>query len=79
MKIENIQAIKKRFNNEWLLIRIDKVKNARPASGRLIEHSKDRTSIYKAISKYNRQFPVFITYSQDTLPKGYAAAFHFNA
>ena len=79
MRNEKIKNIKKRFKNEWLLIRVVKSKNADPLEGQLIEHNPDRTFIYKKIAKYNSRFPIFITYSQDTLPKGYIAAFFLHA
>ena len=75
MKIEKIVNIKKRFRNEWLLIRVKKVEKSKPVTGSLLGHSPDRTAIYKEISKYSSKYPVFISYSQDNLPKGYAAAF----
>ena len=75
MKSQKIKDIRKKFHNEWLLIGVDKVKNSRPVSGWLIDHSPDRDTIFKEITKYNSRYSVFATYSQDNLPKGYAAAF----
>ena len=75
MKIEKIVNIKKRFKNEWLLIRVEKVEKSRPVTGSLLDHNADRTVIYKEIAKYNSKYPVFVSYSRDNLPKGYAAAF----
>ncbi len=75
MKIEKIENIKKRFKNEWLLIRVQEVKNSKPATGSLLDHNPDRAVIYKEISRYTSQYPVFVSYSQEDLPKGYAAAF----
>lgn len=75
MKIERIENIKKRFKNEWLLIRVKKVEKSQPVTGYLLDHSPDRAVIYKEISKYGSKYPVFVSYSQDNLPKGYAAAF----
>ena len=78
MKIERIENIKKRFTDEWLLIRVEKVERSKPITGSLLDHNADRTVIYKEIAKYNAKYPVFVSYSQDNLPKGYAAAFVLN-
>ena len=78
-KAEKIESIKKRFKNEWLLIRVDQAHFAQPLTGWLLEHNPLRMIISKKISKYNSKYPVFITFSQDRLPKGYAAAFSSHA
>jgi len=78
-KSEKVENIKKRFKNEWLLIRVDEVENSSPVRGRLIEHSPDRDVIYKKIAKANKKYTVFVTYSTDKLPKGYIAAFSTHA
>ena len=75
MKSQTIKNIKKRFKDEWLLIGVDRVENSKPVRGWLIQHHPDKTVIFKEIRKYNSRFPIFVTYSRDNLPKGYAAAF----
>jgi hypothetical protein len=75
MKTERIESVKKRFNNEWLLISVDEIDKAtaEPVKGRLIAHSPDRDVIYKKSMAHKGTD--LITFSQDKLPKGYAYAF----
>ena len=78
MKYEKIKTIKKRFHREWLLIQVNKMDEATttPISGRLITHSPHRDEIYsKLIPLKNRKWLALVEYSEDKLPKGYAAAF----
>ena len=75
MKIEKIETIRKRFKNEWLLIGVSEAKHSHPVKGWLIRHNPDRAVIFKEIPRHNIKYPVFAVYSQDNLPKGYAAAF----
>ena len=71
-----IEKIRHRFHREWLLIAVDKIdlKRTLPLTGRLLAHSPHRDEIEQMDSK-NRSVTLTV-YSEDTLPKGYAAAFH---
>lgn len=77
MKIEKIQAMKKRFHREWLLIAVDKFDKATttPVSGRVIAHSPHREDIYQILLKPLKTRKLLVEYSEDSFPKGYAAAF----
>lgn len=77
MKTEKIETIKRRYHREWLLIAVDKVDEATttPLSGRLVAHSPHRDEIYRKLSSFSRKAEILIEYSEDSLPKGYAAAF----
>jgi hypothetical protein len=52
-KKENIERIKERYPNEWLLI-VDYETDAstRIIRGRLVNHSKSREEIHRALSQY---------------------------
>ena len=75
MKLEAIEKIRKRFRREWLLIGIgkDEASSATPRSGRLLAHSARREDIYQEMLR--RKGPALITFSDNRLPAGYAAAF----
>lgn len=75
MKAERIEDIKKRFRNEWLLIKVTEMDRSTTQSkkGILLFHSPNREEVYKKAISYKGL--VLIDYSEDTLPKGYAAAF----
>ena len=77
MKMENIETIKKRFRREWLLIAVDKVDTATttPISGRLLAHSPHRDEIYRLLLKPPKVKKLLVECSEDSFPKGYAAAF----
>ena len=78
MKSEKINKIKKSFRREWLLIAVDKFDKATttPLSGRLIAHSPHRDEIYRRlIEQPPKNRKVLVEYSEDTFPKGFAAAF----
>lgn len=77
MKVEKIETIKGRYHREWLLIAVDKVdkSSTTPLAGRLIAHSPHRDEIYSRLSSYPRKTDILIEYSEDSLPKGFAAAF----
>ena len=77
MKSQKIEAIKKRFHRQWLLIAVDKIDESTttPISGRLIAHTHHRDEIYKKLLSLKRRWPVLVSYSEDTLPKGFVAAF----
>jgi len=75
MASTNIQKLRKRFHDEWLLIAVDKIDESTtmPLKGRLLVHSKDRDEIYQKMLRYKHN--TYLTYSEDSLPKGYAVAF----
>ena len=75
MKTEKIKSIKKRFKNEWLLIEVTESDKTTSTSlrGRLIAHSSNRDEIYK--KSIIHKGLALIDYSENKLPKGYAAAF----
>ena len=75
MKSQRIANIRKKFRNEWLLIKVDKVDSATttPISGHLLAHSPNRDKIYK--KSISCKGLALIDYSEDKLPKGYAIAF----
>ena len=77
MKVEKIETIKGRYHREWLLIAVDKVDESTttPLAGRLIAHSPHRDEIYRKLSSHPRKTDILVEYSEDCLPKGYAAAF----
>ncbi len=75
MKIERIPQIKKRFKDEWLLIKVtefDKITST-SLKGRLLAHSPLREDIYKKARSFKGL--TLIDYSEDRLPQGMAAAF----
>lgn len=75
MSSQKIETIKKRYQNEWLLITIDKMDESTtiPISGKLIAHNPQRDEIYEEEMKCRGN--TLTLYSEDKLPKGYAAAF----
>ena len=78
MKTQKIETIKKGFHREWLLIAVDKVDESTttPISGKLIIHSPYRDEIYRKLFTLPQKRNILVEYSEDKLPKGYAAAFH---
>lgn len=51
---EDIENIKKRFPEEWLLIsNCETDPLSRPLKGTLVEHSRDKNEIYKKLHIYN--------------------------
>lgn len=75
MVTQSIKNIRKKFHNEWLLIRVDKLDRATttPLSGKLLAHSPNRDIIYRKSLSYKGL--IFIDHSEDKLPEGYAVAF----
>lgn len=78
MKSQKIETIKERFHREWLLIAVDKVDESTttPISGRVIAHSPHREDIYQMLIKPPKVKKLLVEYSEDSFPKGYAAAFY---
>jgi hypothetical protein len=75
MQPQSIESIRKRFSDEWLLLRVDRVVHSKPLTGWLLEHSPDRTFIYKKISLHNSKYPVFVIYSQQKSAKQYTISY----
>lgn len=75
-KAYRINILKKRFHKEWLLIEVSKIdtKTTTPTSGYLITHSPQRQDVYKKAMKLEGKKPLLIEFSEDKLPKGFAAA-----
>jgi len=71
-----IEAIRRRYRREWLLIAVQELDAATttPRRGRLLAHSKDREAIYDRLLRTRVRLPL-VTYSENTPPKGYAIAF----
>lgn len=70
-----IEELKKRYKDEWLLIRITEVnEHDVPIEGEVLLHSKDRDEIYDA--QRNMKDYVYITYSGEMPKKGFAVAFY---
>lgn len=75
MKAVNIESLRKKYRNEWLLIAVDTINERAtlPLSGWLLAHSPRCKDIDRKSLKYKK--PAVIVYSEDKFPKGYAAAF----
>lgn len=74
MKIENIETIRERFDNEWLLIKVNEVDktNGTPLKGTLINHSKSAEEMWQEAGKHFE--PVMVVFSEDW-PEDIAACF----
>jgi len=77
MRFQKIQALKKKYRRQWLLIAVGKIDESTtmPISGKIIAHSPRRDEIYRKLLSLKRKWPVMVSYSEDTMPKGFAAAF----
>ena len=74
-RIQIIEKIKKHFKKEWLLIKPTKVDSIKgPVKGILLAHSKSKDEIYH-LAKKNKGH-IYITFSENKLPKGFAVAFY---
>lgn len=70
-----IEVLKKRFKDEWLLIRITVVDDQdQPIEGEIVAHSKNRDEIYEA--QRSLKGDIYLTYSGEMPKKGYAVAFY---
>ena len=71
----NIEELKKRYKDEWLLIKITKTgKQDRLIEGEVLLHSKNRDEIYEA--QKNIKDYLYIAYSGEMPKKGFAVAFY---
>ena len=77
MANQEIKRLKRRYHREWLLIAVNRIDEATttPLSGRLLMHSPHRDEIYHKLLSLPRRHNILVEFSEDTLPKGYAAAF----
>lgn len=77
MQSQSIKTLKRKYPREWLLIDVDKLDpfTTTPLSGKLVAHSSHREDIYQRLMKRPKAKKLLVEYSQDTFPKGYAAAF----
>jgi len=76
--MENINEIKKRFKDEWVLVEVIEKDNLnRPSKGKVITHSKNRNEIYDALKKARGKH-TYQFHTGRTLERGYAAAFNQN-
>ena len=75
IKFQKIEVLRKKYRKEWLLIAVGKTDSATttPLTGRLLAHSPRRDDIYRQESKHKG--PTLTLYSENGMPKGYAAAF----
>lgn len=75
VKFQRIETIRKKYRKEWLLIAVGKTdfSTTTPLTGRLLAHSPCRDDIYRLESKHKGH--TLTLYSEDGMPKGYAAAF----
>lgn len=75
MKARTIDAIRKRFRREWLLIAVETMdaRTQEPLRGRLLAHSPHRDEVDKRFVAAKGLTCVF--YSDKNLPQGYAVAF----
>lgn len=76
MAVRTIDAIRRRYRNEWLVIRVTKFDKATttPLAGRVLVHSPDRDVIFRKSMRY-RGLVMVDHANSGRLPKGYAAAF----
>ena len=78
MRSHKITLLKKRHPREWLLIRVESTDPATttPLTGRLLAHSPRREDIYRRLLQPSQAArKLLVEYSEDSFPKGYAAAF----
>jgi len=69
-----IEGLKKKYRNEWLLIRVEKTdKLNRPTAGKLITRSRNRDDVYEKMKKTKGH--TYTVYSGKIPRKGYAVAF----
>ena len=75
MNSEKIDAIRKRYNHEWLLILVDQMDEATstPLTGRLLAHSPDPLEVHKIAMQHEGHLATI--YSNDW-PEDLAACFY---
>lgn len=71
----NIEEIKKKYKDEWLLIKVSVTdEQDQPIEGELFLHSKSRDEVYEA--QKDLKDDLYITYSGELPKKGFAVAFY---
>ena len=71
----NIEELKKKYKDEWLLIKITIMdEQDRPTEGEVLLHSKSRDEIYEA--QKDLKDDLYIKYSGELHKKGFAVAFN---
>jgi hypothetical protein len=71
----NIDELKKKYKDEWLLIKITMTNEKdQPIEGEVLLHSKSRDEIYEA--QKDLKDDLYITYSGELPKKGFAVAFN---
>jgi hypothetical protein len=74
MKPENIEEIRKRIKDEWLLIDVTKVdKYNQPLEGQLLAHTKDRDEIWRRFRE--NKGDLLVEFSGEPLEEGTVAMF----
>jgi hypothetical protein len=70
-----IEKIKKKYKNEWLLIKVTITdEKDQSIQGKLLVHSKNRDEVYEAQKGLRDDF--YITYSGELPKKGFEVAFN---
>jgi hypothetical protein len=70
-----IEKIKKKYRDEWLLIKITVAdEKDQPIEGEVLLHSKSRDEVYEA--QKDLKGDLYITYSGELPKKGFAVAFY---
>jgi hypothetical protein len=74
-KAMEIEKIKKKYKDEWLLIKITMADDKdQPIEGEVLLHSKSRDEVYEA--QKDLKDDLYITYSGELPKKGFAVAFY---
>ena len=76
MKKARIEQFKKKYKNQWLLVKVlEEDELNRPTEGLLLSRSKNREDIYNALVKVKAKEHVATFYTGRIPKKGYAVAF----
>lgn len=71
----NMEGLKKKYKDEWLLIKITMTdEQDQPTEGEVLLHSKNRDEVYEAQKDLKED--LYITYSGELPKKGFAVAFN---
>jgi len=71
----NIENLKKKYKDEWLLIKITVAdEQDQPIEGEVLLHSKNRDEVYEA--QKDLKDDLYITYVGELPKKGFAVAFY---
>lgn len=70
-----IEKIKEKYKNEWLLIKVTLAdERDQPIEGKVLLHSKSRDEIFECQKGFKDD--LYITYSGELPKKGFAVAFN---